>query len=177
MKTIILDGSNIIRNLYNVQQEADFRLEKILSDNLMRMLQQLNSEEDIRVEVYFDGPKRDVFCMGGLVDVWFSKNKKADDLIVNSVQEITNCYGGEVLVVSQDKDLRDRCSRLGAHTMSAREFIQRFSYFLCEQIGQGTDMNIMFKNCRSYTGVLAELVSRLHNNIRHYTACYASGRI
>ena len=135
MKTIILDGSNIIRNMYNTQLGLDFDKEKLLADSLVRAISCLNENEALRVEIYFDGPKREIYHPKEPVSVFFSKKKKADDLIVNSVFETKDYLGGEVLVITTDNELINRCKIYGAQTMRTSDFLYRY-YDAIEQFGQ-----------------------------------------
>ena len=132
MKTVILDGSNIVRSMYDTKTGIDFTKEGVLSDSLVRAMNSLNEDEPLRVEIYFDGPKRDVFRPSELVEVFFSKYKKADDLIVNSVEEIKDFYGSDVVVVTKDRELKDRCEVYGAHVMHTTDFLWRFRDFIDE---------------------------------------------
>ena len=125
MKTIILDGSNIVRNMYNTQNGLDFAKEQELADSLVRAVAYLNEPDAWRVEIYFDGPKREIYRPGELVEVFFSKHKKADDLIVNSAEELQEMSGQEVLIVTQDRQLGIRCQSYGAQILSARDFLSR----------------------------------------------------
>lgn len=133
MKNIIIDGSNVVRMvLPPVNGRFDYQEESFVADNLMKVAESLTHEDDARVEVHFDGPKRYIYRPEGAVDVSFSgkqkngKGKKADDIIVNSVFDLTQYPQTEVIVVTQDGELSERCRRYGAITISAREFVCRF---------------------------------------------------
>lgn len=130
MKTVILDGSNIIRNMYNTQQGLDFEKELILADSLVRAVTYLNELDEWRVEVYFDGPKREIYRPSEMVEVFFSKYKPADDLIVNSAEELHEMCGQEVLIVTQDRQLGIRCQNYGAKIISTRDFLSRCYDFI-----------------------------------------------
>ena len=125
MKTVILDGSNIVRNMYNTQNGLDFAKEQELADSLVRAVTYLNELDSWRVEIYFDGPKREIYRPSEMVEVFFSKYKAADDLIVNSTEELHEMCGQEVLIVTQDRQLGIRCQNYGAQIMSARDFLSR----------------------------------------------------
>lgn len=125
MKTVILDGSNIVRNMYNTQNGLDFAKEQELADSLVRAVTYLNELDSWRVEIYFDGPKREIYRPSEMVEVFFSKYKAADDLIVNSTEELHEMCGQEVLIVTQDRQLGIRCQNYGAQIMSVRDFLSR----------------------------------------------------
>ena len=133
MKTVILDGSNIIRSMYNSHKGFDFAKEKVLSDSLVKAMEYLNEggykygDEVYHMEIYFDGPTREVYRPSELVEVIFSKRKEADNLIVNSVYESTNSYGNQVLVVTRDNGLRDLCKECGAQVMHTYTFLSKCS--------------------------------------------------
>lgn len=130
MKTKILDGSNIIRKFYmGNRTRFDFALEQQLASLLVQAMSFLR-EEDCRVEIYFDGGKRDVWHGDELVEVLFSENKKADDLIVNTVADLVENYNQPVEVITQDRELRQRCTAYGAETMSTNRFLVHFSNYL-----------------------------------------------
>ena len=123
MKTIILDGSNIVRNMYDTKNGLNFAKEQKLADSLIRAVAYLNEQDAWRVEIYFDGPKREIYRPGEMVEIFFSKYKKADDLIVNSAAELKDMSGQEVLIVTQDRQLSIRCQSYGAQVISARDFL------------------------------------------------------
>lgn len=136
MKTVILDGSNIIRSMYNVSRGFDFAKEEVLANSLVKTMEYLKEgdfecgEDIYRVEVYFDGPTREVYRPNELVEVFFSKRKKADELIVNSVYENADTYGNEVLVITRDKGLRDLCEEYGARVMHTGDFLWKCRYLI-----------------------------------------------
>ena len=132
MKTVILDGSNIIRSMYNTAHGLNFEKELVLADSLVRAVTYLNELDGWRVEIYFDGPKREIYRPNELVEVFFSKYKTADDLIVNSTEELHEMGGQEVLIVTQDRQLGIRCQNYGAQIMSARDFLNRCHDYIDE---------------------------------------------
>lgn len=127
MKNIIIDGSNVVRMvLPPVNGRFDYQEESFVADNLMKVAESLTHEDDARVEVHFDGPKRYIYRPESAVDVSFSKHRDADDIIVNSVFDLTQYPQTDIIVVTQDGELSERCRRYGAITISAREFVCRF---------------------------------------------------
>lgn len=125
MKTFLMDGSNIVRSMYSTQNGLDFAKEQELADSLVRAVARLIQKDPWRVEIYFDGPKREIYRPDERVEVFFSKYKKADDLIVNSAGELQEMCDQEVLVITQDRQLGIRCRSYGAQIMSARDFLSR----------------------------------------------------
>ena len=123
MQTVIIDGSNVIRGMYTVQEHPDFALEARLSDKLLAYLEKLNIDESKTIEIYFDGLKRYVYKPKN-VQVFFSKRKKADDLIVNSVNEHIDSYNNDVLLITQDRELINRCRNYGAEVQCTRSFLK-----------------------------------------------------
>ena len=131
MKTVILDGSNIIRTMYNTSFGINYEVEKILTDSLIRTVESLNGSTDpLRIEIYFDGPKREVYRPAEFVEIFFSKLKKADQLIVNATESLEEMGYQNVLVVTQDKDLGEECQYYGAEVMSAKDFLRRCQDFM-----------------------------------------------
>lgn len=127
MKNIIIDGSNIVRMvLPPVNNRPNYQEESFVADNLMKVAESLTYEDDARVEVHFDGPKRYIYRPEGAVDVSFSKHRDADDIIVNSVFDLAQYPQKEVIVITQDSELGKRCRNYGATTISGREFVCRF---------------------------------------------------
>lgn len=126
MKTIILDGNNIIRTYYMGPGNVfDFEREIELSNRLIQIASS-SRQADSRVEVYFDGPKRGIYSQDDLVEVLFSGAKKADDLIVNTVAELVENYRQEVIVVTQDHQLQERCKAYGAEIKTTFGFLSEF---------------------------------------------------
>lgn len=124
MKTIILDGSNIIRRRYlSCGQNPDFSQEAPMESQLVQMMSQFR-EDGTRVEIYFDGPKRSTWHKDDCVEVFFSGHKKADDLIVNTVAELAENYGQEVAIITQDYQLQQRCKAYGADVITTHNFWQ-----------------------------------------------------
>ena len=115
-KTFIIDGSNVIRTWLRVQNKLDFKKEDKCCAILLKSLLAFRKQRDCQIEVYFDGHKRPLQGSGELF-VGFSRQKKADDLIVNSVYDIVHNYKGDVCVITQDNDLIRRCCQYGAEVM------------------------------------------------------------
>ena len=123
MQTIIIDGSNVVRGMYSIQNRPDFELEAQLTDKLLSYLEKFNIAQDRNIEIYFDGLKRYLYRPDN-VQVFFSKRKKADDLIVNSVNEHIDNYNDEVLLITQDKDLINKCRNYGAEVQYTYSFLK-----------------------------------------------------
>ena len=124
MKKIIVDGSNVVRQWFHLTgSRPDFQQEARLSERLLGVLARLNHGRDFLVEVYFDGPKRILAHSAGM-EVMFSKNKKADDLIVNSVYETVQTYQGEALVITQARGLIERCRQYGSYIKHTWSFLK-----------------------------------------------------
>lgn len=126
MKNMIIDGTNVVRIVQPVQGKPDFAQESIIEHQLMRTISHLLKQEDVRVEVHFDGYPRPIYRPCGAVEVLFSKRHKADDTIINSVYTLSQFPHEDVTVVSQDKELQAQCKALGAHAMTGREFVVKF---------------------------------------------------
>lgn len=113
MKNIIIDGSNVVRMvLPPVNGRFDYQEESFVADNLMKVAESLTHEDDARVEVHFDGPKRYIYRPEGAVDVSFSKHRDADDVIVNSVFDLTQYPQKEVIVVTQDGETERKMPKI-----------------------------------------------------------------
>lgn len=123
MKRIIVDGSNVVRQWFHLNGCPDYKQEERLSEKLLYVLDRLNQEKKYLIEVYFDGPKR-ALEHSSRVEVVFSKRKKADDLIVNSVYEAVQSYQGEALVITQDRSLMERCRRYGSYIKQTWLFLK-----------------------------------------------------
>lgn len=123
MKTIIIDGTNVVRRWFELHGNRDFVLEQKLSEHFLKIVSWLNRKNEYRVEVYFDGPKRVLQC-GSNITILFSKDKKADDLIVNSVYETVCAYKEKALVITQDNALMERCRQYGSYIKTASLFLR-----------------------------------------------------
>ena len=126
MQICIIDGLNLIRISANCVKRS-FEEEDSDSVKMINILNKSKSTKNYKKEVYFDGPKRQIHNDEQLTDIIFSRHKKADDLIVNSVAEYTQNYSVEkVIVVTSDAELANRCKSYGAKIISARRFMYRW---------------------------------------------------
>lgn len=125
MKIIILDGSNLVRRHYLAPGQSPVFAKEVAQENTLAQLMSTFRDEGTQIEIYFDGPKRPVWHQDNLVSVFFSKYKKADDLIVNAVAEHAAGYGNEVIVISQDRELQQRCQQYGATIITGNAFWNR----------------------------------------------------
>lgn len=118
IKTILIDGSNLIRSMYKRKGNPDVDYKKD-AKNLAIVYKFLNQYVAMgydRIVIFLDGPKRNVNIqqVSG-IEIEFSKTKKADDLIVNSVCEIKELQPNiinvknEIEIVTSDKCLIERC--------------------------------------------------------------------
>jgi len=121
-KTFIIDGSNVVRTLLHMNKKMNFTKEKKFSKIFLDLLGKFNNQENYNLEVYFDGPKRDINPEQDLINILFSNNKSADDMIVNSVYDIIKNYNGDVCVITEDQNLIKRCREYGAQTWRAWSF-------------------------------------------------------
>lgn len=129
MQICIIDGLNLIRISANCVKRS-FEEEDSDSAKMIDILNKSKSTKGYKKEVYFDGPKRPIYNNEQLTDIIFSRHKKADDLIVNSVAEYTQNYSVEkVIVVTSDTELANRCKSYGAEIISARRFM--YSWLDC----------------------------------------------
>jgi len=119
IKTILIDGSNLIRSMYTRKGNPDVDYKKD-AKNLAIVYKFLNQYVTMgydRIVIFLDGPKRNINIqqVSG-IEIEFSKTKKADDLIVNSVCEIKELQPNiinvknEIEIVTSDKWLIERCS-------------------------------------------------------------------
>ena len=128
MQTIIVDGSNVVRGMYQVEQHLDYNREISLADVLIDYLQSLNTDASRIIEVYFDGCKRYISRPQG-VQVFFAAYKKADDLIVNAVYEYRTEYNNDVLLVTSDNALISRSRQYGANVQYTYAFLRNLEQF------------------------------------------------
>lgn len=124
MQTILVDGSNVVRGMYRIDQQPDFDYEAKISEGVISYLQTLNADNTRIIEVYFDGCKRYMYCPEG-IQIFFSAHKKADDLIVNAVYEYSSQYANDVLVITSDNDLINRSRQYGASIQYTYEFLRQ----------------------------------------------------
>ena len=135
MQTIIIDGSNVVRGMYSIQNRPDFGLEAELTDKLLFYLEKFNIDQDRNIEIYFDGLKRYIYRPYN-VQVFFSKHKKADDLIINSVNEHIDNYKDKVLLITQDKELINKCRNYGAEIQYTYSFLKNNLFLYCSNYRQ-----------------------------------------
>lgn len=136
MPIIIIDGSNVVRmGVNNVRFNYD--LEQVKENEFISILNKSNATYSIKKEVYFDGPNRKIVNDNDLTDILFSKYKKADDLIVNAVAEHSQNYlSTEIIVVTSDTNLQQRCLQYNAYIVNSKDFIENW-----------LDKNIMDIHC------------------------------
>lgn len=125
MKTLIIDGSNVVRIYLRLPVcKENFDKESHMSEIMLQMLHLSNLYKEYHVEAYFDGGKR-IIKHPNEIDVIFSKGKKADDLIVNSVYEVCQNYRREALVITQDRNLIERCRQYGSRILRTVHFLEQ----------------------------------------------------
>ncbi len=131
MKTIIIDGSNVVRKLFRFTGKDDFATENKWSQRLIRAVSYFNRHNAYRIELYFDGPKR-ALPHSNNVELHFSKYKKADDLIVNSVYETMQYSQTQPTVITQDRELIEKCKSYGALIQSVYAFLSNLDHTIME---------------------------------------------
>jgi|WetSurMetagenome_2_1015567.scaffolds.fasta_scaffold18286_3 hypothetical protein len=113
-----LDGNNLIgQPTRKAQKDPQTRAEFLL------LLSDLASSRGGRFMVFFDGDDPDRRMPPRGVQVRYSAPLSADEAILRRLRELQT--PAEVIVVSNDGDLRVRCQNAGAKTLTWGEFTER----------------------------------------------------
>jgi hypothetical protein len=123
MRTYLVDGSNAVRRdgydpRFPAMEEARTRDWLALIDGLAGAL------PGIRVEVFFDGPRR---ALGGsfpALSIRFPMQGGADEMILGSARLLASSGRGAV-VVTEDGGLAQDVRREGARVLGFGEFLGR----------------------------------------------------
>ncbi|MFA6030201.1 MAG: hypothetical protein WC969_10130 [Elusimicrobiota bacterium] len=130
MRVYLVDGSNAVRRGgYDPRfpEMEDARTEEWVSriDRLAGA-----SAGRIRVEVFFDGPRRPLGVRVDAVQVRFPMSGSADDMILGSVRVLAR-EGRGAVVVTEDGGLADDVRREGARTLGFADFEARLRTGRC----------------------------------------------
>ncbi|HBS48378.1 TPA: hypothetical protein DEO28_00315 [Candidatus Dependentiae bacterium] len=115
---IIIDGYNLLRNIYHKEKG---KLEK-QRDLFIRQLGIYRHKKGNDLIVVFDGglfghATREI--RNGVVIIFSGQKLSADDWIFNYVQNNPN---EELLLITYDRQLKDRCKRFGVDSLGVNEF-------------------------------------------------------
>jgi hypothetical protein len=131
IKSILIDGSNVLRIMYKMKTEKDknYRTEDMLIKFLYEYLKQYIIESYDKISLFLDGKKRKINTSSHPhIQLEFSNGKPADDLIVNdlhiTVEQQPNIRK-EVILITNDKGLISRCKNIFKNItiMSSDDFL------------------------------------------------------
>lgn len=128
MQILLVDGSNVVR--YK-RESSEFRtyIEEERSNMLLKRINDLNKGGEIKIEIYFDGPYRKLINESILTDLFFSKYKKADNLIVNAIYSYRDMgLEDDIFVVSSDNLLCKLCEQYQAKIIKTPEFLRKIDF-------------------------------------------------
>ncbi|OGS21791.1 MAG: hypothetical protein A2252_06595 [Elusimicrobia bacterium RIFOXYA2_FULL_39_19] len=125
MPHYIIDGYNVVKQ---IPEYMDIKL-KDGREGLINILKYQRPQGNTRnkATIVFDG-KGDDFLFsitkitGDNIDVMFSQNESADDHIQRMVKRSSK--PGDIVVVTDDRDLRSSCKIHGAQLLYVKEFIK-----------------------------------------------------
>jgi hypothetical protein len=136
IKSIIIDGSNVLRVMYKMkeQKEKNYETEDRIIVFLYSHLKQYVVDSYDKISLYLDGKKRKINVDSHPdIQLEFSKEKKADDLIVNDLyltvtQQPT--IKKEVLLITNDGELIQRCQEIlsSVNVVSSNRFLELLGY-------------------------------------------------
>jgi predicted RNA-binding protein with PIN domain len=112
------DGNNLIGQSAATAQ-ADSRTSRAFLSSLSRY----RRPGGRKFLVYFDGDDSNRFSTPPGIAVRYSAPLSADEAITRRLREIR--HPSEVIVVSNDRELINRCREAGAKTMNWRQFIAK----------------------------------------------------
>jgi hypothetical protein len=136
IKSIIIDGSNVLRVMYKMKEEKEknYETEDRIIVFLYSHLKQYVVDSYDKISLYLDGKKRKINVDSHPdIQLEFSKEKKADDLIVNDLyltvtQQPT--IKKEVLLITNDGELIQRCQEIlsSVNVVSSNRFLELLGY-------------------------------------------------
>lgn len=127
---IIIDGYNLLRNIFHKEKG---RLDK-QRDELIRQLSYYKRKKKHEIVVVFDGgllnhATREI--KKGVVVVFSGRGESADDWIFEYVERNKN---KELLLITHDKQLIDRCMEFGADALGVKDFYVLLKESLLEDV-------------------------------------------
>ena len=132
IKSIIIDGSNVLRVMYKMKEEKEknYETEDRIIVFLYSHLKQYVVDSYDKISLYLDGKKKKINVYSHPdIQLEFSKGKKADDLIVNDLHLTVNqqpTIKKEVLLITNDRELIQRCQKFlsSVKVVSSKEFLE-----------------------------------------------------
>jgi len=123
------DGNNLIGQSAAASRSDPRRRREFLS-----VLSTYHKTGGGRFLVYFDGDDPDGSMPPPGIGVRYSAPLSTDEAMIRRLKEIR--YPGEIIVVSNDHDLMNRCRNAGATTLNWREFMSKMK---SRPIPEGTE--------------------------------------
>ncbi|WP_036042842.1 NYN domain-containing protein [Leptospira alstonii] len=122
---VAIDGFNLIYKFLDLEEcMVQNRLSQARRGLLERIESYSKKKKKQTFHIFFDGKKEvgsEVFQETfGKLNVYFSRDRKADDLIKEFVR--TNVRPSEIQVVSSDKEIFFHAKKWGAHPITSEEF-------------------------------------------------------
>jgi len=119
MLVYIIDGFNLIHKINNLRHSLSPHRELIhyIRDN------RLTGSKNNRVSIVFDGrPNLEAIREKGNFELFFSQEQSADDLIKTKLSRFKKT--SEVVVVSDDREIRSAAKKLGARICRTADFLK-----------------------------------------------------
>jgi len=124
MLLYIIDGFNLVHKIPSVKKSDVPQLE------LIHYIKQhkLTGSANNKVVVFFDGSIQPEAARESEFEVRFSAERSADDLIKARIDKLKNAKYPllEVIVISDDREIRDYAKKQGAVSQRAVDFIKSF---------------------------------------------------
>ncbi|MDD3296725.1 MAG: NYN domain-containing protein [Candidatus Omnitrophica bacterium] len=119
MLVYIIDGFNLVHRVKNLKNSVEPHCSLI---RYIRM-NKLTGSRNNKVIIVFDGSYNlAAFQERGDYELFFSQNLSADELIHKKLKSLLN--KSQVVVVSDDREIRDFTKREGARSLRINEFIK-----------------------------------------------------
>lgn len=136
IKSILIDGSNVLRTMYTMKIEKDknYKTEEMLIKFLYEYLKQYIIGSYDKISLYLDGKKRKInISFHPHIQLEFSKNKPADDLIVNDLHITVGQQPNirkEIILITSDRGLISRCNDIFKNitVMSSDKFLKSLGH-------------------------------------------------
>jgi len=139
---VLIDGYNLLRHAFSKEKG---KLIKQREQFIRQLGYYKSKKENLQIIVVFDGglsrhATREVHA--GVVVIYSGQNSSADNWILDFVQKNKE---KELLVVTLDRELKDKCSNFGADNISVKDFYNLVQNAILE------DIEILDKKSKNHT--------------------------
>lgn len=119
MISYFIDGNNVIGKIPSIKilEKKDKQLPR---EKLSFLVERFFIHKKVKVKLFFDG-FQNLPIKVSKIQILYSNNKTADDLIKNEIEK--NKTRGNIIVVSSDNNIKEFAKVCGCKILSSEEFI------------------------------------------------------